>query len=247
MKIDTSKLTPTKAQQIEAIASDIDFDIKVTRELGEILDGITVKLEHIESRRLMTRIMEQHEADLARGIVRDDENYRRRIATLKKKMAGQPVWQCQHTIGSDLLRAVSSVVHNNEALRLQLGNLVSDALTKEFGVEMNIDRSFILLGVLIEAEFDTWQEARQWYETQRELRVQRRRIVETIDTVVADFVKTLGIISRLRVRYSSWINPGLTATVVRWFFTDLPLFVGHCLKKLKATFSKPVDNTSSKA
>jgi hypothetical protein len=244
MKIDTSKLTPIQAQQIEAIASGKPFELKLSRNFGDIFNGITVELETDSDPENTAEMIMMAEKLIADTTDNDSstEYVHKRLATLRKKQAGIPVWTCSNTLKSRKFEAAASAMFRHKDDNGRLTTMVSDALEAKFGPGMRIMEGRSIFGPQIRATFGTWQEARAWTETQQAIRdLHNDAIRDTIDEAVSAFLSTAPTIVKLRARYSGYIDHSRTAAFIRLFIVDLPVTLRNSRRTLKAALTKALD------
>jgi hypothetical protein len=249
MKIDTSKLTPIQAQQIEAIASGTLFTIQTPRTAWSWFDGVSMELKTVlikdsEFDDLISELVNVSPVgNPAMAAKRDDM-----VATMKKEASGIPVWHCQHIIRADDFTAMTSGLFRNPADRDRFILEVSDALTAAYGPTMKFDDTMSIFGIRITAEFDAWQDANQWYQAHTAIHTDHYDdIKRTVADVVTRFTAGLGTFDRLRVRYSGWEDRSTLGRIVRWFTVDIPIEYRYRVHNLKARLSKMLDKLLPKA
>lgn len=247
MKIDTSKLTPIQAQQVEAIASGTPFELRLSHTALSLLDGITVHVETpVDTERLakMIGITEQQLADNQRAWAAGDQE---RLENLKRQHAGLPVWHCSNQFRFERLSAAYSACFRHEADRRRLKAMVTDTLVAKFGPTLTLDDRQWWFGQSVSASFPTWKEAEAWLSAQRALRDDHgAEILATVDETVAAFLSTAPAIVRLRARYSRHVDPSLRAKVIRYIIVDLPVTLRRWHQTLKAALSKTLDTLRPK-
>jgi hypothetical protein len=242
MKIDTSKLTPIQAQQIEAIVSGKPFELKLSRRFGDIFSGITVELETDRDPDHTAEIISAAEKFIADHTDGDSDTayVHRRLATLRKKQMGMPVWTCSNTLKSRKFEAAHSALHKDDNGRLI--TMVSDALEAKFGPGMRLTEGHSIFGPQIRATFETWQEAREWTDSQQAISdLHNDAIRDTIDEAVTAFLSTAPTIVKLRARYSGYTDYSRKATFIRLFIVDLPILLTRWHRTLKADLTKTLD------
>lgn len=231
MKIDTSKLTPVQAQQIEAIASGTIFVIKTPRKFGSLFDGVTMELK--------TRTKNCEIADLIRE-----------LDNLPPMAAGIPTWHCQHTIRVDEFTAMTSGLFRNPAAKQRFVLEVSDALSAIYGPTMRFDDDDMasIFSIRITAEFDNYQAASQWYQAHCAIHADHQADIKlAVVKVATRFLEGLGIVDRLRVRYSVWQDRSAIGRIVRLFTVDILVVYRYHLRRLLAALTKTLDNLRQKA
>jgi hypothetical protein len=249
MKIDTAKLTPIQAQQIEAIASGKPFELRLSHTTMSILDGIAVHLETPDNtKRIITMI------GIAEEELNDDESAawpeytQQRLENLKRQLAGLPVWHCSNGFRFESLAAAYSACFRHEADRNRLKTMIADALVAKFGPDLTLDNSEWFFTQSVRATFYTWSEAEAWLTTQQALRdAHLAEITATAEETTSTFLSTAPAIVRLRARYSGYTDRSLQARVIRGLIVDLPITVGHWHRNIKAAISKKLDILRPKA
>lgn len=248
MKIDTSKLTPVQAQQIEAIASGVPFVTQTPRTTRSFFRGVSIELKTTtrdDEFDAMLSELENVSTPTKPSLAVKRDAY---VATLKKEAQGIPVWHCRHTIQADDFNSLMSALFMNNDAQERLVNEVSHALVSAYGPTMKFDDTMGIFGLRITAEFEAWKDVHQWYLAHTALDTDSYDDIQrTVNEVVERFTAGLGIFDRLRARYSGYRDRSVWARIVRWFIVDIPVEYRHRVRILKAALSKTLDILRPKA
>jgi len=249
MKIDTSKLTPVQAQQIEAIASGKPFELRLSHTAMSLFDGITDHVETPINTERFARMIGITEKQLTDDERTWSETDQQRLENLKREQAGLPVWYCSNQFRSDSLSAASGACFRHETHRDRLWTMATDALVAKFGPTLTLDSStYWVFGQSVSATFHTWPEAEAWLAAHQALRDGHlKEITAVMDETAAVFLSTAPTIVRLRARYSRHVDDSLKAAFIRSLIVDLPVRLRRWHQTLQASLTKALDILRPKA
>lgn len=236
MKIDTSKLTPIQAQQIEAIASGVPFNLRNHGGKPFHRSPIAITMTSAQDPEYYDRLIERHTGILNDLIAKNDidaiESQQRHINRLESRRAGNPSWECVYEIRSERYNDLSISWRQNHGASLLAK--INATLVEKYGLE-NLTTKAWSLYPEVSFEASTWREAHHWYLDH--LRLDDDEVVATVDTIVSEYVAALPISARLSIQRGK-VSEG-------WSFHRYLL--GRPLRNLKAALSKTLDTLRTKA
>lgn len=236
MKIDTSKLTPVQAQQIEAIASGIHFTLQHYTGTGIWNSPLSIYMTQIQDPSLYDGLIEYHQSKLTDGSITDPkiiESQHEHIAMLERRRQGMVEWVCTYSVKSE--RYFDLPVHwkagpHGDRLMAK----IRDRLTTEYGLENGVTMSWLYPDSITRLE--SWTEVVAWHTHHSAL--DQLAIVATVDSIVDEYLAAMTPIERLSLK--------------RGHIADrLKIWRHHSVhrpfKKLKASLTKALDILRPKA
>lgn len=236
MKIDTSKLTPIQAQQIEAIASGVSFDLHNHGGKPFLQSPISINMASAQDPEYYDRLIDHHTEALNGLIAKNDtenaESQRHHIARLESRRTGNPEWQCLYEIRSERFYSLSIHWRRDNGGRLLAK--INDHLANKHGLG-NLSVTAWAMYPAVSVVTTTWQEAHQWY--QDHLHLDHTALAAEADAIVDEYLATLSYGERLSIQRGKVAD--------RWILNRE--LIRRPLRKLKASLSKALDILRSKA
>lgn len=228
MKIDTSKLTPVQAQQIEAIASGIHFTLRHYTGTGIWNSPLSISMNQIQAPEHYDDLIEDHQAKLTDGSLTDPkeiESQHEHIAMLKRRRQGIAEWDCTFSIKS--ARYYNLPIHwkagpHGDALLAK----IRTTLSQQYGLKID---TLCWLNIDSTVTLESWQDVRAWHD--RHSTLDNAVLAALVDSIVDEYLVTLSPIDRLTLKRGEvadrWAGPIHT--------------IGRHYRKLKALLSKALD------
>lgn len=236
MKIDTSKLTPVQAQQIEAIASGVPFNLHNHAGKPFLRSPISINMTSAQDPEYYDRLIEHHAGTLNGLIAKNDteniESQRQHISRLESRRAGNPSWDCLYEIRSE--RFYDLPIHWRRDNGGSLLAKINAHLADKHGLE-NLSVTAWALYPAVSVETTTWQEAHQWY--QDHLDLDNDVLAAEVDAIVDEYLATLSTLERLSLKRGEVAD----SLIIPKYHALRPF------RSLKATLSKALDFLRPKA
>lgn len=236
MKIDTSKLTPIQAQQIEAIASGVAFNLRNHGGKPFQRSAISVDMTSAGYPEYYDLLIERHTETLNKMIAENDieniESQQRHINRLESRRAGIPNWECVYEIRSKRYNDLPLDWKRNHGASLQAK--INTVLAETYGLE-NLDANAWSLYPKVSFEASTWKEAYHWYLDHH--RLNDADLIATVDTIVEEYTAALPVSERLSIQRGK--------VLAGWSLHRY--LIGNFFRDLKAALTKTLDTLRQKA
>lgn len=199
MKIDTSKLTPIQAQQIEAIASGLPFNLSLHVTRAFTRSPISIRMTATTDTANHYDPLIHHYTVLLNDTTGLDEmaSTQEHLDMLKRRRAGIPEWVCQYEVFADQYSSLPfdwKKVHG-----LALNRLINAALQAEYGLT-NL-RDDYLTYPTVEVTLGDWGSVKEWHDRHQTLDLYSGgplgNMSVTVERVIGEFISTLPVQDRL--------------------------------------------------
>lgn len=248
MKIDTSKLTPVQAQQIQAIASGLSFNLSLHVTRAFTRSPISIRMTATTDTANHYDPLIEHFTGLLANTTDPDEQAitQEHIGMLRRRRAGIPEWECRYEVFS---AQYSRLPHDWKKVHgSSLNRLINAALQTEYGLT-NLQDNYLIYPT-VEVTLDDWASVKRWYD--RHLELDRlygggwtsglfSQMAGTVDRVIEEYISALPVKDRpistyLDIDYDGqpeWRQVRRSWSAIRSSYQTLKAILSKTLDKLR--------------